>query len=387
MKIPYRYLFVALLFAGACTSRHVAVLDEAGARLLPCRALTDDAGQALAVDLRWHARDEAADQAALSEACAVVGPVTYLPAERPNAAVTMAIDDVAIVSWNVHVGGGDLASFVSRLRAGDLTGGVPPREFVVLVQEAFRGGPAVPSTIPRGASVPDRIAPTPPSGTRRDVIDIARALGLSVFYVPSMRNGEETGADSEDRGNAILSTLPLTDLAAIELPYQRQRRVAAVATIAGVDDTAGRWQLRVVSLHLDASTGAAQLWMLSSALRERQARYLVDTLDDDATPTVVGSDLNTWAGGTREPAYAVMRSGFPQTGASAGATFGNWLTLDYLFFRLPPAWQGESETAAADFGSDHKPIVGRIRTASQKLRTENSELRTEEPVRFLSSKF
>ncbi len=71
-----------------------------------------------------------------------------------------------------------------------------------------------------------------PGDSRYEQIEpIATALGLSLFYVPSMRNG---GANSrEDRGNAILSNLPLTDLAAYELPFERQRRVALAATIAG----------------------------------------------------------------------------------------------------------------------------------------------------------
>ncbi|MEN3339278.1 MAG: hypothetical protein V7647_2954, partial [Acidobacteriota bacterium] len=61
---------------------------------------------------------------------------------------------------------------------------------------------------------------------------VAAALGLSLYYVPSMRNGG--AAPHEDRGNAILSSLPLTDLAAYELPFERQRRVALGATIAGI---------------------------------------------------------------------------------------------------------------------------------------------------------
>ena len=50
-----------------------------------------------------------------------------------------------------------------------------------------------------------------------------RALGLSLFYVPSMRNG---GSESrEDRGNAILSSLPLR--------RSRRLRAAVRAAAAG----------------------------------------------------------------------------------------------------------------------------------------------------------
>ena len=60
-----------------------------------------------------------------------------------------------------------------------------------------------------------------------DVADInghAAGLGLSIFYAPSMRNGPEL---REDRGNAIISTEPLLDPIALELPLARQRRVTA----------------------------------------------------------------------------------------------------------------------------------------------------------------
>jgi hypothetical protein len=48
--------------------------------------------------------------------------------------------------------------------------------------------------------------------------------------VPSARNGPQTiAAEREDKGNAILSTLSLKDLIAIELPFEAGRKVA-VAT-------------------------------------------------------------------------------------------------------------------------------------------------------------
>ena len=63
-----------------------------------------------------------------------------------------------------------------------------------------------------------------------DVRDIAERFGLSVAYVPSMRNGPATRLDErEDRGNAILSTEPLIDVKAIELPFGKQRRVAVIS--------------------------------------------------------------------------------------------------------------------------------------------------------------
>jgi endonuclease/exonuclease/phosphatase (EEP) superfamily protein YafD len=73
----------------------------------------------------------------------------------------------------------------------------------------------------------------------------------------------------------------------------------------------------------------------------------------------VGADLNTWAGGTREQAFLELRRHLPR--AEIGARFARWLTLDYLFFRVPPSWHVESRPAGATFGSDHRPIVSHIR--------------------------
>ena len=64
---------------------------------------------------------------------------------------------------------------------------------------------------------------------RIDIVEAAGRLGLSLVYVPSMRNGSDT---DEDRGNAILSTEPLSDVAAVELPFERQRRVAIDAAVS-----------------------------------------------------------------------------------------------------------------------------------------------------------
>ena len=80
---------------------------------------------------------------------------------------------------------------------------------------------------------------------------MAEQCGLALFYVPSARNGpNEPGQVPEDKGNAILSTLPLADLAAIELPFESGRKVAVVATIPGPSGE----RIRVASVHLDLAS-------------------------------------------------------------------------------------------------------------------------------------
>jgi endonuclease/exonuclease/phosphatase family metal-dependent hydrolase len=288
--------------------------------------------------------------------CRTVGPGVLTAALN---APTSFSTDLVVVSWNVHVGGGHLSAFIRDLRAGRLTNGAPPGGFILLLQETFRGGALVPGAVPASAPVPDRIEPMPPSGNRDDVLAVAEAEGLALLYVPSMRNGREGSVRSEDRGNAILSTFDLTDPTAIELPFVHQRRVAVGATVGGMGPGQRPWELRIVSVHLDASTGLRHLWLFTSAERERQVEHLLDVLDDDGMATIVGSDLNTWAGGMREPAFVQLGREFPQ--AETGARLARWLTLDYVFLRLPPSWRAESGPGAAAFGSDHRPILLRLR--------------------------
>jgi endonuclease/exonuclease/phosphatase family metal-dependent hydrolase len=177
--------------------------------------------------------------------------------------------------------------------------------------------------------------------------------------VPSMRNGGP-GISAEDRGNAILSTVPLGELGAIELPFERQRRVAVAATVAGATTTGAPWRLRVVSAHLDNMVGARRLWIAGGEFgRTRQARGLVTALADEKT-LVLGGDLNTWFG-FQDGAYRTAAAAFPQTHVSdRRATFHGLLRLDHLFFRLEPGWSSRFRRAEHTYGSDHFPLIGEI---------------------------
>ena len=348
-------LIVVAATTAGCGATRQTVVPSVGTPAA-CRDLVGSAGRQGPDALRWHYPADEGEQRELAVWCQTVGPGVITPARNAR---TNSSTDLVLVSWNVHVGGGELSAFIRDLRAGRFTNDAPPGGFVLLLQETFRSGALVPGAVPAGAPVPDRIEKTSPSGNRDDVLSVAEAEGLALLYVPSMRNGRDGGARAEDRGNAILSTFDLSDPTGIELPFVRQRRVAVAATVSGTGPDHLPWTLRVVSVHLDASTGLRRLWLFTSAERERQVEHLVEVLDDDRVATVVGSDLNTWAGGTREPAFVELGREFPQ--AETGAPLARWLTLDYVFLRLPPAWRAESEPAAAAFGSDHRPILIRIR--------------------------
>ena len=288
--------------------------------------------------------------------CAAVGPAVFGGWAEPPVG---PVDSVAVVAWNLHVGGGDLRRLVDDVRSGALTGGRRVEHFVLLLQEAFREDDTVPAFdpgLPQGGGV----FSAPPGGERRDVIAQAEELGLAVFYAPSMRNGEGRGDDSpEDRGNAILSTLPLDDPLAIELPVARQRRVAVAARVRAGPDTDHRFL--AVSVHLE--NDAAGFARDEQARLDQTIALLQGIPDDDIA--VAGGDFNTWARGPEEALVDAMRRDFPDTppfppGHTYVRAYGLVRRqLDYLFFRFPERVADLSITRVPDpYASDHFPMVG-----------------------------
>jgi endonuclease/exonuclease/phosphatase family metal-dependent hydrolase len=315
-----------------------------------CRAVVDDRGAPLERPVAWTLRQAPRERRALDRRCDTVGPIVLRAADRS------VVDDspIAVIGWNIHVGGGDVDALVRQLESGVLTG-APVTRYVLLLEEAFRTGDPVPASLAEGARVPRRIAPRTPGRSRDDIVTIARRLGLSLFYTPSMRNG--AGPPYEDRGNAILSTLPLEDLSAIELPFAVQRRIAIAASVRARDRFGVESRLRVAAAHLDARASWRRLWIFGWGWRDRQARALLDALDPEG-PSVLGADLNTWFW-PFETAQRRVAAAYPDTARTvvpAGASAHG--RLDYLFVRLPPHWRSLSRRLDDEWGSDHRPIVG-----------------------------
>ena len=299
--------------------------------------------------LAWFAPSDADHRARLDAWCAGVGgPVIALPThddERAHAALT----DFTFVSWNVHVGNGDLRAFVRDLRAGMFTDGRPVRDFVLMLQEVVRSeGVPVYRREARGAA---RIAA--PTSTGPDIVTISRDLELSLLYVPSMRNGNSALDEASDRGSAILATRPLRDPVAIELPGERQRRVAVIATVEL--GSGANTPLTVGTIHLDALGTARRLWVFGTPwMRSVQVKSMASLLPDGAL--VLGADLNTWHG-RHEPAAEHLQEIFEdvQVSSRRGATL---LALDYLFFRGSGTHQARFVEAEDFYGSDHRPLIG-----------------------------
>ena len=119
-----------------------------------------------------------------------------------------------------------------------------------------------------------------------------------------MRNGEE-----EDRGNAILSTLPLESPVAVELPVARQRRVAVAAQLSGRTRAGRPWRLQVASVHLESSPLG---WSSDEGQRLEQAKALLELLPG-AESAVAAGDFNTKTRGTAEALIRPMLRAYPDT--------------------------------------------------------------------------
>ncbi|HEX7087107.1 MAG TPA: endonuclease/exonuclease/phosphatase family protein [Vicinamibacterales bacterium] len=346
-------LAAALVILQACAPHPRLVQAGPAGQASPagpaCRAVD---GSAHSAAVQWWTPLADEDRREQLAWCRTVGPAVVRTGEVHTSPI---VDRLVVVSWNVHVGGGDLHALVRDLRAGRLTEGRPVTHFVLLLQEAFRDGPALPPDV--DGPFAGAIRPGTDGRLRQDIETDAERLGLYLFYVPSMRNGSpEDGM--EDRGNALLSTVPLQELRAIELPFERQRRVAAAARVELRTADGGTVPLHVVSVHLDNQPGLRRLFLLAPPARTRQMRGLLDALPREGA-AVLGGDLNTWFG-TAEGAWVLARRAFPDTPDGDGATAGPF-RLDHLFFRLPEGWTADWHVVESAYGSDHRPVVGEIR--------------------------
>lgn len=291
----------------------------------------------------WLTPELARDALTLSRWRAGVGSplVVKIPPARLRA------DALTVVSWNIALGAGDVVPFVHELQSSGHSA------IVLLLQEAFRSGDDIPSAAEcafagfLGDSKPER-----------EIDALAQALGFSLYYVPSMRNGAP-GRHTEDRGNAILTNLELDELVAIELPFERQRRVAVAATVRGRDGAGEPWSLRLVSAHFDNTGSIRRAWIGGEYGRARQARGLRDALRGEG-PVLVGGDFNTWFGFS-DRAYQELAREYPQTRVTdPRRTFRGLLRLDHLFYRVPPRWQVTFKRAESARGSDHHPLIARV---------------------------
>jgi len=326
----------------------------------------------------WYFPREAADNRTLEAWCASVGP----PIVRltPSAAFPglEAAGYLMTWTWNVAAGGGDVLRFLveqADLRCAGMRSSLEPggSPFVLLVQEAFRRSEDVPEAADPDL-IPRAVAEEEHAGGRRDIVEIAEACGLSLVYVAASRNGDATsGGRREDRGVAILSTLPLSDPWFIELPYEAARRVAVGATVR---DGSGH-VLRLVNVHLTSATPPARTLATGNGSRLRQGLAVADAVEqmeaasptdgdggEPAPSTLLAGDFNTWS--DSETTLLRLRELFPDSPPSLGRPTRGAFPTDHILFREGPAGSPEAlnETYVRledPFHSDHHPVRIRVR--------------------------
>jgi hypothetical protein len=301
-----------------------------------------DAGGCRSAALTWLAPDDEGERRRLDAWCAAVGPAVVLP-PAPVESQPVRLEDITFVSWNVHEGNGDLVRLMNDLSAGRHVAR-KTAHYVLMLQEALRTDGVPP--LAAGMAGAGRIEAK--DGAPTDIVQIARGLGLSLVYVPSMRNGHSPDDPREDRGCAILSTLPLTDPVAVELPGDFQRRVAIVAGVGPV---------RAGAIHLNATgSWSVRLRLFWTPwLRDVQIRSMRTFLPDG--PLVVGADLNSWHG-RDEPGVRVLDRMARETPVTIDRRGLGLRVLDYLFFRVGANRRAHVREIDDRYGSDHRPLVG-----------------------------
>jgi endonuclease/exonuclease/phosphatase family metal-dependent hydrolase len=298
--------------AAACVVQPRMVSVPIDNHIDTCRSVV----HASAVRVTWLLPEAADSREKLDAVCTDVGPVVVQDAGSKSLAESIA-DPLIVLSWNMYLGRGDLAELVSSLERGVFTDGAAVRRVALLLQEVYR----------------------------TSILAFARERGLHAIFAPTRRADN----DPDDRGGAILSTSPPDEIVIVELPFEKRRRVVIGARIES---------LGLINVHFDTSAGIFRGG--PGAVRQRQARALIQAVAGLPLPLVVAGDFNTWWGDD-EPSVKELRRAFPD--ARPVRSRETWRgplrtgnRLDYVFAKglEPPL----SVTRLDErYGSDHWPLL------------------------------
>ena len=246
-------------------------------------------------------------------ACAARAQVVPAPPQGPPA--------LAVITWNVHAGVGNLPRLVDDLTHGRITG-APIRNYVILLQESI-------------------------AGNQYDVVSFARQRQLFAYFAPVRESDRGTS------GNAIVTTEQPLETRTVVLPRIRRMRKAIVATF----EIEGR-PMFIVNAHLENRLSWLVGGLFADKARGRQTQALLDALPPG--PGVVGGDLNTILG-PDEPTLRMLGDRFGDTPAAGRVpTFHDRLVLEHLFFDLPEGWIATRQVVADRYESDHHPVLGLV---------------------------
>ena len=244
---------------------------------------------------------------------------------------------------------GDLTNFVSDLRSGRFTEGRAVNDFVLLLQEVHRRGGNVPVPLPDGAKAAQAVRHGSPDHPVTDIIGTATGeLGLSLFYIPSMRNGAETSKTAATR-------------------FSRRCRSTTTRESSCRSNASGGSRWRPPSTRKSTR-------LLRSASRVSPpvelGRHRLDFLGVRPRPSGAGAgesadraaDCRGWRlqHVVRQLGPSLSRAGpVLKRPGDHRPTF--WLLrLDQFFVCLPHDWQVTVRRADHRYGSDHYPLIARI---------------------------
>jgi len=248
-----------------------------------------------------------------SSACAVKAHVAVAP--------PLGQPTVAIVTWNVHAGVGNLPKLVDDLTQGRITG-TPIRNYVILLQESIKGN-------------------------QYDVVAFARERQLFAYFADVRESDRGTS------GNAILTTERPLEARTIVLPRIRRMRKAVAARF----EIEGQ-SMFIVNAHLENRLSWLKGGVFADTARGVQTRALLGALPSG--PGIVGGDLNTILG-QDEPTVRMLTARFADTPMERSVpTFHDRLVLDHLFFDLPDGWVASRQVIANRYDSDHHPVLGLV---------------------------
>ena len=142
-----------------------------------CSAIVDAHQAPSSRKVSWVMRVDEGERRKLDQQCHAVGPIVLRAPSARESPSSPA--DVAIVGWNVHVGGGDIVRLVDQLKSGALTGH-QVSHYVLLLEEAYRAGGDL-RELPHDIRVPRRIAPDSPGRTREDIVRVADKLDAALY--------------------------------------------------------------------------------------------------------------------------------------------------------------------------------------------------------------
>ncbi len=327
------------------------------------------AGSVDAIPIRYEGPELGSpDRTALDAWCGSVGHNLVRTHAQGSA---RRVDRLWVMTWNAKTGEGDVVRGVDVARERIAAAGGNPNHLVVLLQEAYtrENDPPGEELLERGGEPTwpsRRIGDEAKRPESSDVEHVADELGMSLIYTPSMLNGKPGAGPPEDRGNAVLSAIPIDSITILELPFEQQRRSVPVAYFSGTNYRGDPWTLRVASVHLDLhARGSRALGLWRTSGRRRQAEGLVAGLRGP-TPVVVAGDFNTSLSAS-EAAVLVMKEAFPRpsrhpTKPTSVVGPGGILKfrLDHMFFRVPDEWRVGYERMDEMLGSDHFPLLGWI---------------------------